>query len=124
MVDEDGVGGGVVDALKCKGFINNSKQIKVKGKTKNYRNLKAQCADGFARMVTDRMVYDPFTTGREQELLIQELEQLKKKEVDVDKPFELLPKNDVKDLIGRSPDYSDCYLMRYYFELNSFKRVV
>ena len=124
VVDEDGVGGGVVDALKCKGFINNSKRIKVKGKTKNYRNLKAQCADGFARMVTDRMVYDPFTTGREQELLIQELEQLKKKEVDVDKPFELLPKNDVKDLIGRSPDYSDCYLMRYYFELNSFKRVV
>ena len=27
VVDEDGVGGGVVDILKCNGFVNNSRPM-------------------------------------------------------------------------------------------------
>jgi hypothetical protein len=52
VVDEDGVGGGVVDHLKgIKGFVNNSAAIKTPLVTKfgevkkeNYRNLKTQCS--------------------------------------------------------------------------------
>jgi hypothetical protein len=36
VADEDGVGGGVVDFLKCKGFVNNSKALN----GENYSNLK------------------------------------------------------------------------------------
>ena len=43
VVDEDGVGGGVVDILRCKGFVNNSKPIIVNGKQPNYANLRSQC---------------------------------------------------------------------------------
>ena len=33
LVDEDGIGGGVVDLLQCQGFVNNSKPINRKRKT-------------------------------------------------------------------------------------------
>ena len=36
IVDEDGVGGGAKDILRCKGFVNNSKAIR----GENYTNLK------------------------------------------------------------------------------------
>ena len=39
IVDEDGVGGGVKDIIRCKGFVNNSKPLK----NENYQNLKTQC---------------------------------------------------------------------------------
>ena len=39
IVDEDGVGGGVKDYLRCKGFVNNARPIK----GENYQNLKTQC---------------------------------------------------------------------------------
>src|SRR5690606_15322485 len=37
IADEDGVGGGVVDYLRCKGFVNNSKPLN----GDNYDNLKS-----------------------------------------------------------------------------------
>ena len=39
IVDEDGVGGGVKDYLRCQGFVNNSRALK----NENYQNLKTQC---------------------------------------------------------------------------------
>jgi phage terminase large subunit len=38
LVDEDGIGGGVVDNLKCKGFLNNGKPT-----IATYQNLKSEC---------------------------------------------------------------------------------
>ena len=35
VCDEDGVGGGVADLLKCKGFCNNASPVDVRGKTGN-----------------------------------------------------------------------------------------
>src|SRR5205814_7698128 len=46
IADDDGVGGGVVDILGCKGFVNNSTPLenpKVHVK-ENYENLKTQCS--------------------------------------------------------------------------------
>ena len=43
ICDEDGVGGGVVDTLRCKGFVNNSSPVAVRGKQQNFSNLKSQC---------------------------------------------------------------------------------
>src|SRR5690606_11288501 len=39
IADEDGVGGGVVDNCRIKGFVNNSKALN----NENYSNLKTQC---------------------------------------------------------------------------------
>ena len=37
VVDEDGVGGGVVDILKCNGFVNNSRPMDGKQKPKRLK---------------------------------------------------------------------------------------
>ena len=48
---------------------------------------------------------------------MQELEQVKAKDVDKDKPLAIISKDDIKDNIGRSPDFSDTLMMRMYFDL-------
>ena len=47
----------------------------------------------------------------------EEMEQVKQKDIDKDGKIQLLPKEDVKMNIGRSPDEWDSIMMRYYFEL-------
>lgn len=114
VVDEDGVGGGVVDLLPgCKGFVANSSPLN----KENFDNLKSQCGYEIAKMINNNEIYDPITDLTEKERLIEELEQLKKKEEDSDKKRALMPKDKIKDLIGRSPDDLDTYIMRGYFEL-------
>ena len=53
------------------------------------------------------------------ELITEELEQVKRDKVDQDGKLCLLPKKEVKERIGRSPDFSDAIAMRWFFELTS-----
>jgi hypothetical protein len=46
------------------------------------------------------------------------LEQVKRKDIDKDGKLSVLPKEKIKELIGRSPDYSDALMMRMWFVLN------
>jgi hypothetical protein len=116
LVDEDGVGGGVVDILSCKGFIANSSPIDVPGKKQNYKNLKAQCAWHLAEQVNNGNVYENLD-GQAREDLQEELEQIKRKGMDKDGPLDLVSKEVIKLAIGRSPDDSDTYLMRSWFDV-------
>jgi phage terminase large subunit len=115
LADEDGVGGGLVDMLKCKGFINNSKALK----GENYTNLQAQCAFKMAERINRNGIFIDIQEGSEQQLIIEELEQLKQKDVDADGKKGIVSKDVVKSIIGRSPDYRDMLLMREWFELTS-----
>lgn len=120
VVDEDGVGGGVVDILKCVGFVNNSKPVKVYGKTENFANLKAQCYYKLAECINRNEIYvnAPEDVQRS---LVEELEWVRlPKEVDAQR-LNLLSKEEIKKNIGRSPDYSDALMMRMYFLLNPNK---
>jgi len=116
IADEDGVGGGVVDILKCKGFVNNSKPLPVEGQIVQYQNLKTQCYFKLAEMIqTDRV----FVLCKESTIvddITKELEQVKRDKIDSDGKLQLLSKEKVKSFIGRSPDYSDALMMRMYFE--------
>lgn len=113
VVDEDGVGGGVKDILKCKGFVNNSAPLN----KENYANLKSQCYFKLADRIQNSGLYISTTDPAIKEAIIQELEQVKQKDVDKDGKKAIIPKEQIKDLIGRSPDYSDALMMREYFEL-------
>lgn len=119
IVDEDGVGGGVVDFMKCKGFVNNSKPLEVKGKKQNFKNLKSQCSFGLADLINSNQVYfyQGAFTVHEQEELKEELQYIKQKNMDKDAVREVLGKDEVKASLGRSPDFSDMVMMRYWFEL-------
>lgn len=118
IVDDDGVGGGVKDILRCRGFVNNSRAVEVFNRGKEqFRNLKSQCYFYFATRVNERGVWVKSRVEKIRTMLIEELEQVKQKEVDSDKPKEIVAKEDVKKILGRSPDISDALMMREYFEL-------
>jgi phage terminase large subunit len=120
IADEDGVGGGVVDILKCKGFVNNSRPLMnpVTREDENYNNLKSQCYYKLAERINRGGLYIECTDTKMKADIVQELEQVKQHNMDKDGKKMVLPKDKVKEQIGRSPDYSDTLMMREWFELS------
>jgi phage terminase large subunit len=118
IADEDGVGGGVVDILKCKGFVNNSRPFinPITLKDDNFSNLKSQCYFKLAEMINKGEIFVDCNDSVIRELLTQELEQVKQYNMDKDGKKQIIPKDKVKEVLGRSPDYSDALMMRMYFE--------
>ena len=122
VADEDGVGGGVVDIVGCKGFVNNSSpmQIVVDGRIipENFENLKAQCT---FKMCDDINAYrinlSILNNTEHKDMIIEEAEQVKQRDMDKDGKKRIMPKEKVKEIIGRSPDYWDAIMMRKYFDL-------
>jgi len=124
VVDEDGVGGGVKDYLKCKGFVNNSSPIQ-KGVDKkfkeNYDNLKSQCSFKIAKRIVRKELYEICDNNNRKQTVISEMEVVKSKsDMPVGK-LGVLPKDEVRKLIGRSPDHWDSIMMREFFELRRSK---
>lgn len=116
--------------------INNDSKIDTSQKLEkpNYKNLKAQCAYELAKLanaheivITIDLITEPEGEDGEddmptpetlREFIIQELEQIKEKNPDDDeKKLQIVAKEEVKDAIGRSPDFSDPLIMRMLFEL-------
>lgn len=126
VADEDGVGGGVVDITGCKGFVNGSSPLPEPDTTKankgyklkpNYLNLRAQCYFRFAERVNRKGVWVYTESYEEREKISDQLEQVKKKEVDNDKKLQVVPKSEMIEMLGYSPDDADSLMMREYFEL-------
>ena len=127
LIDEDGLGGGVVDFYGCKGFVNNAralpspsnpqKDIKGNIKPENFDNQKSQCYYKLAERVNNNGIYITYDDDRVREWVIQELEQVKQKRLDSDLKKGIISKDHVKELIGRSPDFSDALMMREAFEM-------
>jgi phage terminase large subunit len=113
VADEDGVGGGVVDYLGCYGFINNAKPVY----KENYINLKSQASIRMAKRIELRQVVEICNDSQVIERVSEELEQIKYGDVDKDNKMQIIPKDKIKALIGRSPDDWDSIMMREYFEL-------
>ena len=131
LVDEDGLGGGLVDFKKYKGFVNNSQALEsptapwVDGKRmkENFDNLKSQCYFRLSERVNKNEI---FLQSEEnvKTWIVEELEQVKQKRVDSDLKKGVVSKDKVKEVIGRSPDFADAIMMREYFELKPPKRFV
>ena len=122
IADEDGVGGGFVDFLGCKGFVNNSsplkEQIGEKVLTPNYSNLKSQCSIRMAEKIQKREAGEVCDNADIMDIVSEEMEQVKLKDIDKDSKLSILPKEIIKELLGRSPDDWDSIMMRYWFELS------
>jgi len=119
IVDEDGVGGGIVDFYGCQGFQNGSRAIANPdgGYQENFDNLKSQCYFRLAERINKNGLYLQCDSEETKKLIIEELEQVKQKHVDSDMKKGVIKKEDVKAIIGRSPDFSDAIMMREFFEL-------
>lgn len=122
IVDQDGLGAGVVDNCGILGFVNNATPLPVDTGDDylkpQYNNLQSQCGYHLAEKINGFEIYfDIPLTGQEQEEIFEELGQLKTWKIDDDKKVYLLPKKEIKENIGRSPDWRDTLLMRSYFDL-------
>lgn len=128
VIDEGGVGGGVVDNLKgVKGFVSNHAPFSnpneehldpKKRKKENYRNLKSQCAFILADKINAHQIAITAQMGEvERENAIDELMQLRRKETAADAPLQLISKDEMKENLGHSPDFLDMAIMRVYFEV-------
>jgi hypothetical protein len=112
LVDEDGIGGGVVDNLRCNGFLNNGKPT-----NPTYQNLKAEC--GYKLAEEAGLIWIKCELpDREKEMIRQELSMLKTYDSDKDGKLRIMPKEKIKEHIGRSPDWLDIFIMRMWFELH------
>lgn len=112
IVDEDGVGGGVVDIIKCKGFVAGSSPLY----GANFNMLKSQCGYRLAEMINENLIFEN-ASPELQEKILEELAQLKRLHETSDKKQGIMPKEKIKDMIGRSPDDLDTYIMRMLPEL-------
>lgn len=134
IVDEDGVGGGVKDQLKgIKGFVANStplvtdialrRQIRPSltnstgREVVNFANLKAQCAWMLAELVETHKIAIKNAQPNEQEEIIEDLTTIKQKDPDKEAKLRLVPKEEIKEDLGRSPDAGDTFIMRMLFEV-------
>ena len=108
ICDEDGIGGGVVDILKCKGFTANKTSTK-------YANAKAECYYLLAEKVNKAEL---FVNSHDTELIIQELQAIEKGNIDKDTKPSINSKESQKQILGRSPDYADALMMRFWFDIN------
>ncbi len=131
IVDEDGIGGAVVDGLQgVRGFVANSTPIPTAAEIRtretklrteftpktNFRNLKTQCGYKLAELINEHKI--SFQVPHYRETIIEELSALlKAKEIDEDKKLQLKPKEEVKADLGRSPDVGDTIIYRVWFEL-------
>lgn len=115
LVDEDGIGGGIVDTLKCKGFVNGSSPF-----NPHYQNLKTECGYKFAELASQVWIQCELPES-EIEMIRQELSMLKTYESDKDNKLRIMPKEKIKDYIGRSPDWLDVFTMRMWYEVKPAK---
>lgn len=131
VLDEDGIGGGVVDHCDgVYGFIANSAPIENKDtlEKENFQNLKTQCvyklADGVNAheygLASDFSIetnIEGFGVDKFKEMIVEELKQAKRKDIDTEGKLKIISKDEIKANIGRSPDVLDNFMMRQYFDL-------
>lgn len=121
VVDDDGIGGGVVDLLPgCVAFKGGARPIESKVKPQNFANLKTQCSYVLSEHVNDREVY--IATSNHRDKVSEELSHIKRDKMDNDGPLRILAKEKVKEALGRSPDFADVLMMRMVFELREAGR--
>jgi hypothetical protein len=117
IVDSDGVGGGVADQIRGTNFINNAKPLH----NQNYSNLKAQCYAKLAELFKERKISINILVPSVIDDLTQELLAVKLKDVDKDNKIQITSKDEMKKILGKSPDLSDAFMMRMYYEIKNSK---
>ncbi len=110
--------------------IKKAKKHGEKEEPTEYYNLKSQCAYLLAEKVNDGLIWAAAVKKTEdRELLSEELSQVKRDKAVTDGKLKLMAKEQIIKNIGRSPDFSDLFLMNQWFDLEKatsrqFKRRV
>jgi len=132
-VDAIGIGAGVASSSQLDGIIGykssyqaiktdqNIVRLPNVGYTKgvplvtDYRNLRSQCLFTLADLVNNHKIASK-TDGKLKEVVIEELANYQDVSEGDGKRM-ATKKGDIRDIIGRSPDHSDTWIMRMYFQV-------
>lgn len=123
IIDSDWMWWPIVDNLECRGFANNLTALSPYNSKwrpdlkKNFKNLKTQCYFILADYVNKNKI--SIEPNYFKEDLIQELDVVVDTTTLDDNKKSIISKEDIKEKIGRSPDYSDALMMRMWFELQN-----
>lgn len=120
VVDCDGIGGmGVADYLVgCVRFHGGGAVVPQQGdKRVNFANLRAQCYYKLAELVNERAVSIDPDCSEYASTINTELEYVRRKDDITANKLGVMPKDKVKEGLGRSPDYADNLMMRMVLEL-------
>jgi phage terminase large subunit len=117
IVDSDGVGGGVADIIRGSNFVNNSKALH----EQNFINLKSQCYVKLSELFKEGKISINVMEPSVVDELTQELLAVKLKDIDKDNKVAVMSKDEMKKILGKSPDLSDAFMMRMYFEVKNQK---
>jgi len=112
LADADGVGGGLVDSLRCREFMNGSKAVR----GNQYMNLKADCYFRLGELIDKNEITLPI---KYQEDIVKELELVRRVDPDKEGKLRVTSKDTISHRTGGiSPDIADAIMMRAFFELN------
>lgn len=135
-VDEDWVWWWLVDHLWCIGFINNSSPLQPKDANEkiwaknNFQNLKTQAyfklADFVSRIKINlddvHIVWGEMSEDEIKKCIIEELDVVTEADIDKDWPKKIISKKEIKEKLGRSPDFWDNFAFRMIWELKEIKK--
>lgn len=120
IIDEWWVGGWLVDIIGCKWFITNASAISpysaklLPYMRRNYANLKTQAFFYLKQYVEEQKIWF-YNDCEYREIITEELLFIRQIDIDNDSKIKLESKKDLKDRLGRSPDFADMISMRFYW---------
>lgn len=123
--DADGIGAYLKGfMINSYSFYNNSNPIEQRLKKLNYKNLKAQCFHYLSDkinlnelFITDHVAIQKINNIFVRDKIIEESQVIKRDRVDLDGKFSLIPKDQMKSILGHSPDFMDAMMQRSVFDL-------
>lgn len=116
VYDHDGIGAFLAGYLRnAYGFVNGSTPIQSSKDKINYTHLKAQCFFALSKAMADNRIW--IKPQQHKENIMLELENIRKDGHDKEGKIGVTRKDDVKKILGFSPDFADALMMRMVFEL-------
>lgn len=116
VYDHDGIGAFLAGYLRnAYGFVNGSAPIQSSKDKINYTHLKSQCFFALSKAMADNRIW--IKPQQHKESIMLELENIRKDGHDREGKIGVTRKDDVKKVLGFSPDFADALMMRMVFEL-------
>ena len=114
IVDSDGIGSPITDIINAVEFHNNGKPFN----DENYNNIKSQLYFKLSECFNENKIKisSNLFDIDEQMKIISEIECHRQEDIDKDGKVKITPKDKVKQILGRSPDFADALMMRMWFE--------